>query len=149
MAEVRAASAGRRLRDAWAAGPVLLPGVFCPLVARLAERRGFKAVYLSGAALSATGRSVPSRAMRTVWLASPTTVPSRSARSAGFSAGWRVCSLTIRKTVLSGVPAACASSQPVKFSATALRKVTRPAISVVMTASPMLASVTSRIPCWS
>src|SRR6185369_1267159 len=31
----------------------LLPGVFCPLVARLAERLGFRAVYLSGAALSA------------------------------------------------------------------------------------------------
>src|SRR5947209_19854064 len=54
MAEVRAASAGRRLRDAWAAGPVLLPGVFCPLVARIAERQGYPAVYLSGAALSAS-----------------------------------------------------------------------------------------------
>jgi methylisocitrate lyase len=47
-------SAGRRLRDAWAAETIAVPGVFCPLVARLAERLGFKAVYLSGAALSAT-----------------------------------------------------------------------------------------------
>jgi methylisocitrate lyase len=58
MAEVRApvpaASPGRRLRDALAAGPVMLPGVFSPLVARLAERLGFQAVYLSGAALSAS-----------------------------------------------------------------------------------------------
>ena len=54
MAEVRAPSPGRRLRDALAAGPVLLPGVFNALVARLAERQGFKAVYLSGAALSAS-----------------------------------------------------------------------------------------------
>ncbi len=56
MAEVRApaASPGRRLRDAIAAGPVLLPGVFNALVARLAERYGFPAVYLSGAALSAS-----------------------------------------------------------------------------------------------
>jgi methylisocitrate lyase len=47
------ASPGRRLRDAWAAGPLQLPGVFNALVARMAERLGFKAVYLSGAALSA------------------------------------------------------------------------------------------------
>jgi methylisocitrate lyase len=32
----------------------MLPGVFNPLVARLAERLGFQAVYLSGAALSAS-----------------------------------------------------------------------------------------------
>jgi methylisocitrate lyase len=58
MAEVRAAiseaSPGRRLRDALAAGPVMLPGVFNPLVARMAERLGYHAVYLSGAALSAS-----------------------------------------------------------------------------------------------
>jgi methylisocitrate lyase len=47
-------SSGRRLREAWAAGPLQLPGVFNPLVARMAERLGFKAVYLSGAALSAS-----------------------------------------------------------------------------------------------
>jgi methylisocitrate lyase len=51
-------SPGRRLRDTWEAGPVALPGVFCPLVAKLAERAGFKAVYLSGGALSA-GNGVP------------------------------------------------------------------------------------------
>ncbi len=54
MTEVRAASPGRRLRDAMAAGPVMLPGVFNPLVSRIAERAGFQAVYLSGAALSAS-----------------------------------------------------------------------------------------------
>lgn len=47
-------SAGARLREAMAAGPVAAPGVFNPLVARLAERAGFRAVYLSGAALSAS-----------------------------------------------------------------------------------------------
>lgn len=45
---------GQRLREAWAAGPVQVPGVFSPLVARLAEKLGFRAVYLSGAALSAS-----------------------------------------------------------------------------------------------
>ncbi len=47
-------SAGTRLRVAMAAGHVVLPGAFCPLVARLAERAGFKGVYMSGAALSAS-----------------------------------------------------------------------------------------------
>jgi methylisocitrate lyase len=51
-------SPGRNLRDAWAAGPVVLPGVFNPLVARMAERIGYRAVYLSGGALSA-GSGVP------------------------------------------------------------------------------------------
>ena len=47
-------SPGRRLRDAWAEQTIAIPGVFCPLVARIAERLQFPAVYLSGAALSAT-----------------------------------------------------------------------------------------------
>jgi len=44
---------GQRLRDAWNSGPIAVPGVFNALVARMAERLGFKAVYLSGGALSA------------------------------------------------------------------------------------------------
>jgi methylisocitrate lyase len=47
-------SPGRLLRDAWTAAPIQIPGVFNPLVGRLAERLGFRAVYLSGAALSAS-----------------------------------------------------------------------------------------------
>jgi methylisocitrate lyase len=47
-------SPGRRLRDAWEARPIQVPGVFNALVARMAERIGFQAVYLSGAALSAS-----------------------------------------------------------------------------------------------
>ncbi len=52
------ASPGRRLRIAWESQPISLPGVFSPLVAKLAERIGFQAVYLSGGALSA-GNGVP------------------------------------------------------------------------------------------
>ncbi len=48
------ASPGRRLRDAWAAAPIAVPGVFNALVGRMAGRLGFKAMYLSGAALSAS-----------------------------------------------------------------------------------------------
>lgn len=51
-------SAGRRLRQCWTTGPIALPGVFNALVARMAERAGFQAVYLSGGALSA-GSGVP------------------------------------------------------------------------------------------
>src|SRR5262245_3553852 len=47
-------SPGRRLRAAWEADTLDIPGVFSGLVARLAERLGFRAVYLSGAALSAS-----------------------------------------------------------------------------------------------
>jgi methylisocitrate lyase len=46
-------SPGQRLRDAWGTGPIVAPGVFNAVVARMAEEMGFQAVYLSGAALSA------------------------------------------------------------------------------------------------
>jgi methylisocitrate lyase len=58
MSARQVASPGRRLRDAWAAETLAVPGVFNPLVARMAERMGFRAMYLSGAALSA-GAGVP------------------------------------------------------------------------------------------
>lgn len=51
---VAPAAPGNRLREAWTAGPLQIPGVFNPLVARLAQRLGFQAVYLSGAAFSAS-----------------------------------------------------------------------------------------------
>src|SRR5277367_5207908 len=46
-------SPGRRLRDAFQRQPIAIPGVFNALVARIAERLGHDAVYLSGGALSA------------------------------------------------------------------------------------------------
>lgn len=46
-------SPGHRLRHAWSAGPIAIPGAFNALTARVAERLGFQAVYLSGGALSA------------------------------------------------------------------------------------------------
>ena len=50
---------GARLRAAWSAGPIMIPGAFNALVAKLAERLGFKAVYLSGGALSAGWAGLP------------------------------------------------------------------------------------------
>ena len=58
MPNTASASPGRRLRAAWTAGPIAIPGAFNPLVAKLAEQIGFSAVYLSGGALSA-GNGVP------------------------------------------------------------------------------------------
>ena len=44
---------GQQLRQAWQAQTIALPGVFNALVAKMAQRLGFKAIYLSGGALSA------------------------------------------------------------------------------------------------
>jgi methylisocitrate lyase len=50
---------GARLRAAWSAGPIMIPGAFSALAAKLVERIGFHAVYLSGGALSAGWAGVP------------------------------------------------------------------------------------------
>ena len=95
-----------------------------------------------GAALSSIGRSVPSLAIRTVWLARPTTAPSRSTLATGFSTGRRVSSSTMRKTASSGRPAASAAASRSAPRRPGSAKSTRPSASVAMTASPMLARVT-------
>ena len=46
---------GARLRAAWTAGPIMIPGAFNALVAKMAERLGFQAVYLSGGAARPAG----------------------------------------------------------------------------------------------
>jgi methylisocitrate lyase len=50
---------GARLRAAWSASPIMIPGAFNALVAKQADRLGFKAVYLSGGALSAGWAGLP------------------------------------------------------------------------------------------
>src|SRR3954469_11190289 len=52
-------SPGARLRAAWSARPIMIPGAFNALTAKLAERLGFDAIYLSGGALSAGWAGVP------------------------------------------------------------------------------------------
>src|ERR1700735_3165696 len=52
-------SPGSRLRAAWTARPIMIPGAFNALTAKLAERLGFEAVYLSGGALSAGWAGLP------------------------------------------------------------------------------------------
>lgn len=53
------ASPGARLRSAAAQGMLLVPGAFNALTARLIERAGFQAAYLSGAAFSAGALALP------------------------------------------------------------------------------------------
>jgi methylisocitrate lyase len=50
---------GARLRQAWADRPIMIPGVFNALAARMAERLGFHAVYLSGGELAAGWAGIP------------------------------------------------------------------------------------------
>ncbi len=50
---------GTRLRRALDERPIMIPGAFNALTARLAERLGFPAVYLSGGALSAGWAGLP------------------------------------------------------------------------------------------
>src|SRR5262245_60538007 len=52
-------TAGARLRAAWSSGSIQIPGAFNAAVAKMAEQLGFKAVYLSGGALSAGWAGVP------------------------------------------------------------------------------------------
>jgi len=52
-------SAGAKFRQAYENGPIMIPGVFNALVARIAQRTGFVAAYQSGAALSAGLAAVP------------------------------------------------------------------------------------------
>ncbi|WZO99724.1 methylisocitrate lyase [Isosphaeraceae bacterium EP7] len=52
-------SPGAKLRAALDAGPIMIPGAFNALTARMAERLGYHAIYLSGGALSAGWAGVP------------------------------------------------------------------------------------------
>jgi methylisocitrate lyase len=84
-------SPGRQLRDAWNAGPIAIPGAFNALTAKLVERLGFRAVYLSGGALSAAS-GVPDIGLLTLTeftdearrLASATSLPLLCDADTGF-----------------------------------------------------------------
>ncbi len=84
-------SPGARFREALKQPPLMIPGVFNALAARLAERAGFRAVYQSGAALSA-GLALPDVGLVTQtefaeqgrYLASAVSVPVISDADTGF-----------------------------------------------------------------
>ncbi|MCA1685899.1 MAG: methylisocitrate lyase [Planctomycetia bacterium] len=83
---------GARLRLAWAERPIMIPGVFNALTAKAAERLGYRAVYLSGGALSAGWAGVPDVGLLTLTefaeqaavLARATTLPLLCDADTGF-----------------------------------------------------------------
>src|SRR5579863_7425146 len=92
---------GSRFREALKKPPLLVPGVFNALVARVAQRAGFRAVYQSGAALSA-GFALPDVGLVTQtefaeqgrYLASAVSIPVISDADTGFGEA-----LTVERTV--------------------------------------------------
>ena len=84
-------SPGRRFREALAKPSLAIPGVFTRLTARLAERVGFRAVYQSGAGVSA-GLGLPDVGLVTQtefaqqagYLASAVSIPVISDADTGF-----------------------------------------------------------------
>src|SRR5262245_55461386 len=94
-------SPGKKFRQALEDGPVAVPGVFNALVARMAQRAGFRAVYQSGAALSA-GLAVPDIGLITQtefalqgrYLAEAVDIPVISDADTGFGAA-----LSVERTV--------------------------------------------------
>jgi methylisocitrate lyase len=85
-------SPGQQLRDALKQPPLMIPGVFNALTARLAERAGFRAAYQSGAALSASLAAAPDVGLVTQtefaqqghYLASAVSIPVISDADTGF-----------------------------------------------------------------
>lgn len=102
-------SPGRRLREAWAAEPIAVPGVFNALVARMAERLGYRAVYLSGGALSAAAGvpdigllSLPEFVEQARTITQATALPLLSDADTGFGEALNV-ERTVRQFEAAGV----------------------------------------------
>ena len=76
-------SPGKLLRAAVEESTILIPGAFNALTARLVERAGFRAMYLSGAAFSAGALALPDIGLftltelvdQTTWLSRAATIP--------------------------------------------------------------------------
>lgn len=83
---------GGRLRATWAKRPIMVPGAFNALAAKMVERLGYEAVYLSGGALSAGWAGLPDIGLLTVSefaqaasvLASATSLPLLCDADTGF-----------------------------------------------------------------
>lgn len=95
-------SPGQRFRDALASGTIAIPGAFNALVARMAERRGYQAVYQSGASLAAGLAAVPDIGLLTAtefatqgrYLSQAVSIPVISDADTGFGAP-----LSVERTV--------------------------------------------------
>jgi methylisocitrate lyase len=100
----------RRLRELLAAGPVMLPGAFNALTARLAERAGFPALYVSGAGLSNGVAGLPDVGLLTLtemaqfagYIARAVKVPVLADADTGFGEAFNV-ERTVREFETAGV----------------------------------------------
>ena len=92
MMATQNSSPGSQFRDALRDGCVAIPGVFNALTARMAQRAGFKALYQSGAALSAGLAAIPDVGLMTQtefaeqgrYLTQAVTIPIISDADTGF-----------------------------------------------------------------
>jgi methylisocitrate lyase len=107
-------SPGKALRDAVADTTIQVPGAFNALAARMIERAGYDAMYLSGAALSAGLLGVPDiglftlteLAQQTAWIARQTTIPLIVDADTGFGEA-----INVARTVLELEAAGAAAVQ--------------------------------------
>jgi methylisocitrate lyase len=107
------AARSARLRELVSRGAVMMPGAFNALSARLIEREGFEAMYLSGAVLANSVGGVPDVGMMTLTeardhaarIASVTTIPILMDADTGFGDGPYNVARTIRELEAAGVSA--------------------------------------------
>jgi methylisocitrate lyase len=100
---------GARLRASWIERPIMIPGAFNALTAKMAERLGYSAVYLSGGALSAGWAGLPDIGLLTLTefaqaaaiLASATRLPLLCDADTGFGEAVNV-ERTVRQIELAG-----------------------------------------------
>src|ERR1700752_2991185 len=107
---VPSADRSRRLRELTSRGMVMLPGPFNALSARLIEREGFEAIYLSGAVLANSVGGVPDIGLMTLneardhaeHIARSTTVPIIMDADTGYG-GPENAARTVRTLEAAGV----------------------------------------------
>lgn len=99
------------LRRLLADHALLLPGAVNPLAARMIERHGFEAMYLSGAVLANSGLGMPDIGLTTLTeaveharrIAAVTRLPILSDADTGFGAGAENAARTVREFERAGV----------------------------------------------
>lgn len=110
QAMISSARRSARLRELISAGPVMMPGAFNALSARLIEREGFEAMYLSGAVLANSVGGVPDVGLMSLTeardhaahIAGVTTIPILADADTGYG-GPENAARTVRELEAAGV----------------------------------------------
>jgi methylisocitrate lyase len=110
MTILTSANRSAKLRELIARGPLPMPGAINPLSARLIDREGFEAVYLSGAVLANSAHGVPDIGLTTLTelcnharaVANVTTIPIIADADTGFG-GADNAARTVRELEAAGV----------------------------------------------